>query len=51
MRDTVDYSIALARLSNRLVVARDLRAIFEYRHAVIAAAVGATEPESEPEAA
>ena len=51
MRDTVDYSIALARLSNRLVVARDLRAIFEYRHAVIAAAVRATEPESEPEAA
>ena len=51
MRDTVDYSMALPRVSNRLVVARDLRAIFEYRHAVIAAAVRATEPQSEPEAA
>ena len=51
MRDTVDYSMALPRVSNRLVVASDLRAIFEYRHAAIAAAFGATEPRSEPEAA
>ena len=51
MRDTVDYSMALPRVSNRLVVARDLRAIFEYRHAVMPAAVGATEVQSEPEAA
>jgi ligand-binding SRPBCC domain-containing protein len=39
MRDTVDYSMALPRLSNRLVVARDLRAIFAYRHAVLPAAI------------
>jgi hypothetical protein len=47
MRDTVDYSMALPRLSNRLVVARDLRAIFEHRHAVIPAAVGAARPWTE----
>ena len=40
VRDTVAYSMPLRRLSNRLVVARDLRAIFEYRHAAIPAAVG-----------
>jgi ligand-binding SRPBCC domain-containing protein len=40
MRDTVDYSMTLPRLSNRLVVARDLRAIFAYRHAVLPAAMG-----------
>lgn len=41
MRDTVDYSMALPHVSNRLVVARDLRAIFEYRHAVIPELVAA----------
>lgn len=47
VRDTVDYSMALPRLSNRLVVARDLRAIFEHRNEVIPAAVRAARPWTE----
>jgi ligand-binding SRPBCC domain-containing protein len=39
VRDAVEYSMPLSRLANRLVVARDLRAIFEHRRAVIAATI------------
>lgn len=46
MRDTVDYAMFLPLLSNRLLVARDLRTIFEFRHAVVAAAIAAARPHS-----
>lgn len=48
MRDTVDYAMPLPRLSNRLVVGRDLRGIFQFRGALVPAEIRAarTRPRS-----
>jgi ligand-binding SRPBCC domain-containing protein len=43
IRDTVDYAMPLPRVSGRLV-ARDLRAIFAYRQAVVPGAIAAARP-------
>jgi hypothetical protein len=43
IRDVVDYDMILPRLANRLLVRRDLQAIFEHRQRVVGADLGAVE--------
>lgn len=44
VRDVVEYTMPLASVAQRLVVGRDLRAIFSYRHRTVAALLGDGEP-------
>jgi ligand-binding SRPBCC domain-containing protein len=42
VRDVVQYTMLLAPIAQRIVVGRDLRAIFAYRHRMVAALLGDT---------